>query len=71
MATVSKNDVSAMLTIVLGAVAGSAVGLVFIKATGKDAARYPLPFGSFLGAAALVVAVEGQSLIGWYVRTLP
>jgi leader peptidase (prepilin peptidase)/N-methyltransferase len=61
----------ALLTIVLGAVAGSVVGLLFIKLTGKDAASYPLPFGSFLGAAALGAAVEGQSVIGWYVRSLP
>jgi leader peptidase (prepilin peptidase)/N-methyltransferase len=61
----------ALLTIVLGAVAGSVVGLLFIKLTHKDAASYPLPFGSFLGAAALVAAVEGQSVIGWYVRSLP
>jgi leader peptidase (prepilin peptidase)/N-methyltransferase len=60
-----------LLTIVLGAVAGSVVGLVFIKATGKDPANYPLPFGSFLGAAALLAAVEGQSMIGWYMRSLP
>jgi leader peptidase (prepilin peptidase)/N-methyltransferase len=61
----------ALLTIMLGAVAGSVVGLVFIKLTHKDAASYPLPFGSFLGAAALVAAVEGQSVIGWYARSLP
>ena len=61
----------ALLTIVLGAVAGSVVGLVFIKVTGKDASSYPLPFGSFLGAAALVAAMEGQSVIGWYMRSLP
>ena len=61
----------ALLTIVLGSIAGSVIGLVFIKATGKDSASYQLPFGSFLGAAALVAAVEGQSMIGWYMRTLP
>lgn len=60
-----------LLTIVLGAIAGSIVGLVFIKATGKDASSYPLPFGSFLGAAALVAAIEGQNLVGWYMRSLP
>jgi leader peptidase (prepilin peptidase)/N-methyltransferase len=60
----------ALLTIVLGAVAGSVVGLVFIKATGKDPANYPLPFGSFLGAAALVAAIEGPHLLGWYAQTL-
>ena len=61
----------ALLTIVLGAVAGSIVGVVFIKATGKDPANYPLPFGSFLGAAALVAAIEGQSMMAWYMRSLP
>jgi len=61
---------STLLTIVLGAVAGSVVGLIFIKATGRDASTYPLPFGSFLGAAALVAAIEGQNFIGWYARTL-
>lgn len=61
---------STLLTIVLGAIAGSIVGLIFIKATGKDASTYPLPFGSFLGAAALFAAIEGQNLIGWYARSL-
>jgi leader peptidase (prepilin peptidase)/N-methyltransferase len=61
----------ALLTIVLGAVAGSVLGLLFIKLTHKDAASYPLPFGSFLGVAALLAAIEGQSVIGWYVRSLP
>jgi leader peptidase (prepilin peptidase)/N-methyltransferase len=61
----------ALLTIILGAIAGSVVGLVFIKAAGKDPANYPLPFGSFLGVAALIAAVEGQRMIGWYVQTLP
>jgi leader peptidase (prepilin peptidase)/N-methyltransferase len=61
---------SALLTIILGAAAGSIVGLIFIKATGKDPASYPLPFGSFLGAAALLTAIEGQNLIDWYMQAL-
>ena len=60
----------ALLTVILGAVAGSIVGLIYIRVTGKDAASYPLPFGTFLGAAALVAAIEGQTLIGWYAQTL-
>ncbi len=48
----------ALLTIVAGSVAGSIVGLIFVKVTGKDAATYPLPFGSFLGAAALLAAIR-------------
>ena len=60
----------ALLTIIVGAVAGSVIGLAFIKLTGKDSATYPLPFGSFLGAAAFFAAVEGQSVVGWYAQTL-
>ncbi|MDP9055639.1 MAG: prepilin peptidase [Acidobacteriota bacterium] len=60
----------ALLTIVLGALAGSLIGIVYIKATGKDPNDYPLPFGSFLGAAALFAAIDGQSMIGWYMQSL-
>jgi leader peptidase (prepilin peptidase)/N-methyltransferase len=59
-----------LLTIILGSLMGSIVGLIWIKATGKDASTYQLPFGSFLGAAAFLTAVEGQTLIGWYAQTL-
>ena len=60
----------ALLTIMLGAVAGSVIGLIYIKATGKDSSTFPLPFGSFLGAAAIVAAIQGQDLIGWYMRSV-
>jgi leader peptidase (prepilin peptidase)/N-methyltransferase len=53
----------ALLTIILGSLAGSVVGLVYIKATRRDPGEYQLPFGAFLGAAALSVAVSGQA---WY-----
>jgi leader peptidase (prepilin peptidase) / N-methyltransferase len=56
----------ALLTIILGAIAGSVIGLAFIKISGKDAGSYQLPFGSFLGAAALFAAIEGQGIIAWY-----
>ena len=60
----------ALLTIILGSLLGSVVGLAFIKLTGKDAATYQLPFGTFLGAAAFATAIEGQHLISWYAQTL-
>lgn len=56
----------ALLTIILASVLGSIVGLSWIKISGKDAATYPLPFGTFLSVAALLVAAEGHLLIGWY-----
>jgi leader peptidase (prepilin peptidase)/N-methyltransferase len=41
----------------LGSIAGSIISLLYIWAAKKDASTYQLPFGSFLGAAALMVAV--------------
>ena len=57
-----------LLTIVVGSVAGSIVGLLYIKAASKDASTYQLPFGTFLGAAALFAAIEGQNITTWYLR---
>lgn len=54
-----------LLTIMLGSVLGALIGLAYIKATGKDY-RYPLPFGSFLGIAAIGTALWGQQLVSWY-----
>jgi hypothetical protein len=50
----------------VGSVLGSVIGLIYIKATSKDASSYPLPLGSFLGMAALFASMAGQSVIGWY-----
>ena len=47
-----------ILTVIVGSVAGSVVGLLYIRLTGKDAGSYQLPFGTFLAAAALVVALR-------------
>jgi len=52
--------------VILGSVLGSVVGLTYIKVTGKDAATYPLPFGSFLGIAALIAAMSGPAVTDWY-----
>ena len=54
-----------LLTIMLGSVLGALIGLAYIKMTGKDY-RYPLPFGSFLGVAAIGVALWGEQLLSWY-----
>lgn len=53
----------ALLTLIIGSLAGSVLGLLFIFLTKKDSATYELPFGSFLGVAALVppfVYIEGS-----------
>jgi leader peptidase (prepilin peptidase)/N-methyltransferase len=54
----------ALFTLVVGSVSGSVIGMAYIKLTGKDAGTYELPFGTFLGVAALVAALFGRSLIG-------
>ena len=54
-----------LLTIMLGSVLGVLVGVAYIRMTGKDY-RYPLPFGSFLGVAAIGVALWGEQLLSWY-----
>jgi leader peptidase (prepilin peptidase)/N-methyltransferase len=46
----------ALLTLIMGSLAGSILGLLFITLTRKSAATYELPFGTFLAAAGLVVA---------------
>ncbi len=43
-----------LVTLIFGSLAGSVLGLLFIAVSKKDAASYELPFGSFLGVAALV-----------------
>jgi leader peptidase (prepilin peptidase)/N-methyltransferase len=50
----------ALLTLILGSVAGSVIGYSYIKLTGKDPSNYELPFGTFLGVAALAAAVAGK-----------
>jgi leader peptidase (prepilin peptidase)/N-methyltransferase len=54
-----------LLTIFLGSTLGAVLGLAFIAAAGKSSA-YELPFGSFLGAAAVVAMIWGRAILGWY-----
>lgn len=54
-----------LLTIFAGSVLGSILGIIFILARRKDS-EYELPFGTFLGMAALLVVFFGTPLINWY-----
>jgi len=47
----------ALLTLIVASLIGAIGGLLYIYFAGKDASSYELPFGSFLGAAGLAVAV--------------
>jgi leader peptidase (prepilin peptidase)/N-methyltransferase len=46
-------------TLLLGSIAGSVISLLYIWIAKKDASTYQLPFGTFLGAAAIAVAMAG------------
>ena len=56
----------ALLTIMIGSLVGSVVGLLYIRFAGKSR-EYELPFGTFLAAAGMVVVLYGDELVGWYV----
>jgi leader peptidase (prepilin peptidase)/N-methyltransferase len=55
----------ALLTIMLGSFMGAIIGVIYIKFAGKDS-RYELPFGSFLGIAAIIAALRGAQVINGY-----
>jgi len=54
-----------LLTILTGSLLGSILGLAFILARRKES-DYELPFGSFLGMAALLVVFFGTPVVNWY-----
>ena len=56
----------AMAAILVGCVAGSVIGLVWIWYRKQPASQYELPFGSFLAAAGLLIAFRGEGLFHWY-----
>jgi leader peptidase (prepilin peptidase)/N-methyltransferase len=54
---------SALLTLMLGSLIGAVLGLTWIKIMRRDAATYELPFGSFLGIAALIVVFASPAML--------
>ncbi len=56
----------ALLTLIVGSLMGSVMGLIFILATKKDHSSYELPLGTFLGIAALGVTLGNQHVFAWY-----
>jgi leader peptidase (prepilin peptidase)/N-methyltransferase len=53
----------ALVTLIAGSVAGSVLGYGYIKLTRKDPNTYELPFGTFLGTAALLAAILSGSWV--------
>ena len=55
-----------LLTIWLASINGALLGGSFILLSRKDWKAFELPFGSFLGISALLMAVWGKELLYWY-----
>ena len=53
----------ALFTLIIGSIAGSIIGYTYITLTHKDPSTYELPFGTFLGAAALLAAIAGKQIL--------
>jgi len=60
----------ALLTIFLGALSGALIGSLFILVFRNRDTQYELPFGTFLGAVALVAALWGKEMVQWYLALL-
>lgn len=58
-----------VLTILLGSILGSIIGVTFI-AIRRKGTDYELPFGTFLGAGALIVVFYGTPFVNWYMSLL-
>jgi leader peptidase (prepilin peptidase)/N-methyltransferase len=55
----------AWLTILAGSFVGAIVGGLYIWLQSRGR-RYELPFGSFLGLAAIAITLSGPELLNWY-----
>lgn len=49
-----------LLILLVASLAGSIGGLIYLKATRKEASTYELPFGTFLGLSALAIVMWTQ-----------
>jgi leader peptidase (prepilin peptidase) / N-methyltransferase len=58
-----------IVTIMLASMSGALVGVILLVARKGDK-QYPLPFGTFLSAAALVASFFGDAWMDWYVNQL-
>ena len=58
-----QHTLTATSALLLGSIAGSVIGYGYIRLTGKDPGSYELPFGTFLGIAALLIALAARQLL--------
>jgi leader peptidase (prepilin peptidase)/N-methyltransferase len=54
-----------ILTILLGSLTGSIIGVIIMVLKGKDF-KYAIPFGPFLSLGAVIALFYGSDIINWY-----
>jgi leader peptidase (prepilin peptidase)/N-methyltransferase len=59
---------AALLTLIAASLIGAVGGIIYVKIAGEDASTYELPFGSFLGAAAISVAIYTETFVRMHAR---
>ena len=59
-----------LLTIWMASIGGALLGGSFVLLSRRDWRAFELPFGSFLGMAALIAAVWGKAILSWYLGYL-
>lgn len=58
---------STLMTLMMGSIAGSVVGMLMIALKRGDM-KYALPFGTFLAMGAALSATVGPHLLNWYLK---
>ena len=57
------------VTVLFGSLTGAVAGVSYTALKGGDMRRFPVPFGPFLAAGALVHVFFGWEIILWYIGT--
>ncbi|HUG82493.1 MAG TPA: prepilin peptidase [Bryobacterales bacterium] len=60
---------TALMTLILGSILGSVVGIVIVLVS-RRGWDYALPFGSYLGATAILVTLWGDDILNWYLQAI-
>ena len=59
----------AVTILMMGSIVGALTGLLIIM-IGRKKWTHELPFGSYLGAASIIVAVWGDDILKWYTQVM-
>lgn len=57
-------------TLIIASLLGTILAIIFIFRSGREALRLKIPFGVFLGAAAIILTIYGRQIVDWYLNNL-